>query len=299
MFSINHLSSKINALTYWEKEMRMGYLIDEDSQNREYQAVRKFLKTPIAREFFSNLGISPLSWFLLEVEQGDLLEDFAGDVDILAGNLAWENPAEFDALVLKNKKEHPGLCSNEIGYLSAQQLAQIGGVKWPPSFDYLVAIEAKCAYFEPKDNEVKAQKSSLSKQLHIQRQVQKLLQMGFDKVVLLDFIINPPVSGNGIDAWLQAVSVAIQTEKKMSRVLQNRLPGEFSAGHFVLSLGAVAGGDEVDRGSASPKALKPPVQNALLQEETVSNNRKEVEGNLKLLLESKAKPIAFPYILED
>ena len=126
--------------------------------------------------------------------------------------------------------------------------------------------------------------------------------MGFNRFALLDFIANPPVTGNNSQAWLEAWYVAqrsVMFERSrggMSDVLGERLPDNSPSGHWVLSMGAVVGGDESMRGAGSPKKLREARDNPLLQNSVTQANRKEMEANLSSILASLSMPRSFPVI---
>lgn len=184
-------------------------------------------------------------------------------------------------------------------------LAQKGGIKWPPSTDHLVAVEAKCCYLDFKGESIsrqnlKSTKTSKSRIKHVRAQVSDLLKMGFDRVALLDVICNPPMDGVNSDAWVNAFGLARLSRRAFDNDLRNRLPASSPAGHYVHSLGAVAGGFEMQRGAASVDELQSGIQNPLLSSDPeVQSHRAEVNENLRKALETLPAPRNFGVIFLD
>lgn len=169
---------------------------------------------------------------------------------------------------------------------------------WPRSLDRIVAIEAKCAYFDNRSNQIKSLKSSSGKTRHIRDQVQRLFQMGFHRVALLDLIANPPASGLDGQAWISASQLATSSLERMSGVLKQRLRDNCRAGHFVLSMGAVVSGNETMRGSGYPLMLQPPRESVLLKTRATQEYRRPLANNLRTILETVPMPRSFPVILD-
>jgi len=238
------------------------------------------------------------SWFILELRKDRLTNSAIGDVDLLAGRLEWTNPEQFEALRQKEMKQaRAGTHPNNLAFLAALELASAGGIKWPPSTAWLAAVEAKCAYLNPQAPSISAEnlkstKGSVKKVAHMQEQLKSLLELGFNRVALLDVIANPPVSGPDGQAWLNAAAVAADSKRAMSRILERRLPLDSPAGHYVWSVGAVVGGHEGMRGSISIEELKVVRDNPLPSLDTqVSDRRHEVEKHLRNILTPLPKPL--------
>lgn len=252
--------------------MQKGYLVD--IPEREQEAIKRLLELPFISEgFFGSLGLSPpFFWCLLKIRKDRFVASLSGDVDILAGRL--------------------------IG-------ADSGGIKWPPLTDYLVGIEAKCAYLYLKANEIsadtiKSRKSSPQKVRRIRLQVEGLLQMGFNKVALLDIIANPPASGIDGQAWLIASNIAMTSMEEMLPVLKDRLPMRSPSGHWVWSIGSVIGGNETVRGTGAPICLRIADKNPFLQADSGTQSRRQkMESTLDLVFSKFPSPRSFPVIFID
>ena len=275
------------------------YIIDLPGEKREREAIRKLLQVPcLPDRVFVPLGlVSCFSWYLLNIKMERLTSTMHGDVDILTGRLDWSDPKDFELLTLEEAKNNPEFPPSSHRESAALKLAESGGIKWPPSTDYLVGIEAKCAFFDKKTGVVKSQKSSFRK-IHIQ--IEKLLKLGFNKVALLDIIANPPqyseISGQ---AWLLSLNQSLMSIEKME-ALKGRIPESSPAGHWVWSAGSVEGGDETKRGAGAPIKLRGAEQNTFLQTDPeTQSRRREMEQELSKICSKFTSPCSFPVILID
>lgn len=254
-------------------------------------------------DMFESLRLNPnYCWFLLEVDMGDLVSSFRGDVDILIGHLRVADPEAFKRTYEKWKAKcspppHPAY----IYRIAAMDVAENGGMMWPPPTDYLVGIEVKCSFLSPDAHEIsestiRSKKSSAKKVKKIREQVGRLLDMGFDKVALLDFIANPPATGIDGQAWMRAGGIAAASESAMSSVLEVRLPEDSAAGHWSCSIGAVAGGDETIRGAGGAITYREPQDNKPAPGSERYTRRQEMERNLSALLGGLPLPRDLPVL---
>lgn len=280
------------------------YLID--LSDREREGVRRLLKLPfLSAGLFNPLGLeSGFAWYLVDIQM-NRLSDCEGDVDILAGRLSWRDPSAFDSLVAEGVRQNPEHHPTVHHSVAALKLVAKNGLTWPPPVDYLIGIEAKCAYL-PRDAEeisgetIKAQKSSRQNLAHIQDQVEKLLMMGFDRVALLDMIATPPASGNGVHAWFEASYTALQSEDAMKGVLNTRLPSDSPAGHWVWPSGSVIEGDESQRGAGAPRQRQSARDNPNLQNSpTVKARRVAMNEKLTGILADFPIPRNIPFVFID
>lgn len=140
------------------------YLVEIEGQQREPLAIRRLIDAQVyLPEILNPLGLSaPFSWYILEMRHEKLVEKCYGDTDLLVGSLSWEEPSEFEILVKRNMTELPNAHHSWHHQLAAIELAENGGIKWPPSTEYIIGFEAKCAYFDYQSNELKAIKASKS-----------------------------------------------------------------------------------------------------------------------------------------
>ena len=116
-----------------------------------------------------------------------LIPSSKGDVDIFAGKLEPADPKKFESLLHKINKENPNAHPTRNFRLAAITSVLNGDLKWIPSLDYLVGIEVKCCRLPltaPKieEGEIKSAKSSSQAVKHINKQVERLQKMGFNKV---------------------------------------------------------------------------------------------------------------------
>jgi len=247
--------------------MADGYLVEIDNQEREHEALLRLVENPIYYPyFFAHLGLKPAaSWYLLEIREHYFAGAIPSEIDILAGHLEFES----------------------------------GKIDWFKSTNYVIAAEAKLAFFDLLEDRIKSQKSSSQKIQQIRSKIEDLNGLGFDKVVLLDMIANPPASGQDGSAWLVALDRARSSIDKMA-VLKGRLSDSTTAGHWVWSIGSVVGGDERMRGAGSPIELKTACANHLIETDRhIQNRRKEVQRKLSEILsgiplaENELLPLCF------
>ena len=281
------------------------YLVD--IPGKESEAIKRLLKLlPITGGLFKSLGLDSLfSWYLIEVRTDLHLGLLPTDIDILAGRLSWSDPGAFRSILAEEIKSEPNAPQSVHLTLAALKLAESGGIKWPPLTDYLIGIEAKCAYLDPNANEIKedtikSTKKSSKKKVGIRKQVEKLLSFGFDKVALLDMIANPPASGIDGQAWITALSIATSSKDAMSLILRQRLPNNSTAGHWVWSIGSIIGGDETRRGAGAPIELQKAAENKFLYVNTdVKTNREKMEIAFNKIFGKLSPPYNFPVIFVD
>ncbi len=280
------------------------YLVEEPKREREAVRILLDLRWILGR-MLGPLGLhAGFSWFMLGIGKNRLCDFAEGDVDILAGKLEWAEPNEFEAVLASELKGKADWHPSNVEFLAALKCAASGGIKWPPSTSWLVAIEAKCAYLHPQADRIalesfKSTKASPQKVRHVQAQVQNLMDMGFDRVALLDIIANPPVSGADGQAWLVAADLADQSMRTFSATLKRRLSLESAAGHYVWSIGAVTGGDEGRRGAGSPTEFRPARDNPFLSNPEVRARREQVEQRLREVFMRLPRPLNLRVIASE
>lgn len=286
--------------------MPEGYLVA--MREREHEACRRLLQVPVfPGGLFGSLGLqASFSWFILQIRKERLVSSRHGDVDILAGPLSWSDPGKYHAFLSHERANaHPERHDSWNYQIAALRLAREGGIRWPPSTDHLIGVEAKCAYLDPRADRISVEnlrstKSSRQNADKTMRQVESLLETGLNHVALLDIIANPPVSGPDGGAWISALGVATESISAMSSILGKRLPEECEAAHWVWSIGAVIGGDERHRGAGTPVELRPSRGNSRLADSDATRAmREEMEQHLKALLSDFPTPLVFPAIFVD
>lgn len=280
------------------------YLVERS--DREDEGVRIIVELPfLAEVLFKPLGLnSDFAWFVLRMNKQRLCRAFEGDVDILGGALEWNDPNQFQAVFDEQRQQRPDCPLPILERLTPWIVAQNGGIKWPPSTAYLVAVEAKCCYLSPQAQTISRQnlKSTKTSKQDIKRlraKISDLLEMGFDRVALLDVIANPPVAGTGSDPWISAFGVAGRSREAFDNDLMDRLPASSPAGHYVHSLGAVAGGLEMSRGACPVDGLRRGVPNPLLSNPEIQMNRAEVNDRLRREFERLPAPRTFRPVFLD
>jgi hypothetical protein len=281
-----------------------NYLVDL-GERREHNAVRRIVENPVIWcRIVGPLGLAAgFTWVVLECQKSRV--GSTGDIDILAGRLEWASPEAFDRVLDEERKGKEAWHPSQVDHISAVRLSQMGGIRWPPSVDWLVGIEVKSAFLSPEAKpislqNIKSRKDSVRKVAHMQEQVNSLIDLGLDRVALLDIVASPPVSGPSGGAWISAAGVAGESRRVMQRVFDERLPKDSLAAHFVLSIGAVEGGDESRRGSCCVEELRASHDNRrLATAPSVRKNRRKLERNLQETLASLPKPTNLRVIFVD
>jgi hypothetical protein len=256
------------------------------------------------------LGFNPhCCWALIEIDMPDLVPSVKGDVDILVGHISFKDQKQYEAILREQIESRKTARPNaliqfmNLYNVAADLVAMNGGIAWPPRTDYLAGIEVKCSRFNKNadpfkasldESDMRSTKSSWQKVEKIRLEVGKLEKLGFDQVALLDLIANPPADGTNLNAWAVASAIADRTERVMERILNNRLPSDSIAGHWVYSLGAVAGGDELMRGSGYPNQYRAPQKNIFLVGSDTESRRLMMERSLKSLMEALPIPVGLP-----
>lgn len=249
----------------------MNYLIESQHCERTFLAGLGWSWSAL-QPMLRSLGIHPhVCWALIEVDMRDLVPSLKGDVDLLVGRIGFKNHERFEGRLKEHLASLNSLPGNTLiqfmapDNVVADLLAGEGELIWPPKPDYLVGLEVKCSRLNTDVNpltapitvaDMKSTKGSPQKTRKIRLEVEKLINIGCDRVALLDLIANPPADGINMGAWHSASVVAQKTEDAMQQVLLNRLPADCAAAHWVYSVGAVAGGDETFRGSGLPQQYR-------------------------------------------
>jgi hypothetical protein len=270
------------------------YLIDMDDQNRESESIRHLLE--IQKEYvLGPMGLGSLSWIVMEVDNVHLVPSIMGEVDILAGRLEFRDPEDFQQALKREQTKRPDSHPYWPEFLAAKEISEAGGILWPPINAYLVGVEVKCAYFSDRAHSTKGSKSHVKR---IRKQVNRLGEMGVDRMALVDVIANPPSHGENSKPWFEAASRAQHSLKEMKDILEARLPSGTSAGQFVWSVGAVEGGDESLRGAGVPFMLRPGLMNPALaaRDAKILANRRVLLGRISQMLGTLPQPTFFPAI---
>lgn len=287
----------------------MSYLIENLECERSYlRRLWGFWRSlgPI----LETLGFDPhCCWALIELDMRDLGASLKGDIDILIGRTSFNDPKQFEAALneeIESMKTAPPAALIQITNpytTAADKVAWSGGLRWPPATDYLAGIEVKCSRvsldIDPykgnlDEDDMKSTKSSRRKTERIRLEIGKLLDLGLNKVALLDLIANPPADGVNIGAWINASIIAEKTEKAMERIINDRLPPDSIAGHWVYSLGAVAGGDELMRGAGYPNQYRAPRENKFVAGCETDGRRQTMEQQITSVLGKMPNPNYLP-----
>ena len=209
------------------------------------------------------MGLTDFSWYVLEIDM-QWTGQKPGDIDILGGPLAWQEPSKFAAALETTRKRFPDSHPRFQEIYAAREVAFNYGIARPPLMDYLVGVEVKCSYCE--DGVARAAKSSRKKREEIQDQIDGLLAFGLDRVALLDIVATHPADGQGLEPWLIAARQSDIAYAAVQDVLNTRLRSDTPAGHFVCPIGAIVGGNEGFRGAGAPRMVRAPQENPLRSE---------------------------------
>lgn len=140
------------------------------------------------------------------------------------------------------------------------------------------------------------------KKNEIQLKIDSMIKTGFNKVALLDIIVNPYSSSNGLRAYFDANNIASNSIEKIKKALEKRVPADSIAGHFVYSEGPVIGGDTTLKNSPHIELIKPAYENNSIAYSNNKLNKKifEIlkEREEKLLQDKLLKP-QFSFVLID
>lgn len=253
-------------------------------------------------DFVESLGIGARhAWYLVELPLERLIPSIKGEIDILAGNLEFADPTELERLIKSFGEENPGTPSAYHFNYCAGKLAYDGGLKWPPSLDYLVGIEVKFSYLpltatRISSDQFKAKKDSPQKIKKIRLELEKLLKAGFNKVGLFEFLANPPADGIGSEPWLIAGRIASKAAKEMEGTYSGRIAENSPVGHGSCSISGINGRDERASGSISPRIFRHARDNPLLLDEETKSNRHIMEQHLTEILCTLPHPRTFPAV---
>ncbi|HLZ00346.1 MAG TPA: hypothetical protein VKT33_14905 [Candidatus Angelobacter sp.] len=268
-------------MTYRNNMSAKRYWVEETE--REHKAVHILATMP----FIAASAAGPAAgldaafcWYVLGLKKQRLGWPENGSIGVLAGPLEFDNQAEFVSRFVEERKSRYEWHPTQVALLTAAKMAENGRIKWPPSPNKLVAIEAKCLSLEVTAASRPNFKSAEASAAHTRAQVGSLLRMGFDRVALLDIIANPQLSG--LDEPMAGCD------------FKNRLPEHSPAGHYVWSMG-----NEMQRGTDSAAELKAGRQNPLLHDVEVKARRAAINESLYNELQKLPVPRSLPAVFVD
>jgi hypothetical protein len=239
------------------------------------------------------------AWYLVEFPTEALVPGIVGEVDILTGPLEPEDPDQFHEVLHACQKSMPDAPAQFHLNFAAMSLAFEGGLRWPPSVDYLVGAEVKSSYLPMNAqaislDEMKSTKTSQQDVRKIRRSIDKLQKLGLNKVGLFELLATPPADGIGSRPWSIASQVAGKTLEVMGEVFAQRLPEDSPAGHGVVSISGIKGREEFASGSTSFDIVRQPKNNPLLNDRQIESNRTTLQRNLTSILGDLPRPRGMP-----
>ena len=271
---------------------------------QESVATRYLVQDPLSRErLFGHLEIPDFCWMVLELRIGKIFPEMQGDIDILAGPLAWRDPQTFaqtmetERLALPPNLQSPALAWRQAAFKTAAS----GGIAWPPALDYLVGIEIKRAYRDARGC-LQSTKGGPGQLRTTRKELKRdLVALCLDRVALVDIIAHYPEVGTGSDPWLAAGALASDSLRSMGSVLSGRLKTSDSplpeldpVAQFAWSIGSVEGGDETIRGAVSFDLLRQAKPNPSRVLRTLA-----LEQSLRQILSPLPPPTTWPLIMKD
>ena len=281
------------------------YIIDEQ-QYRESIATHHLMQNLVLSErLLEPLGLSRFCWAILELRLEKVIGGVSGEIDIVAGPLLFADPTEFEAERLLAEPKLPvGAHPSLAEFFAAKAVADRHGILWPPPLEYLAGVEVKCAY--NSDGIIKSGKMSRDKVKGIRKQLARDLDLGLNRVALLDIIAHQPTTseGDGV-AWMAAATQARSSVRTMGPILAARLADQLPDGnylpdptlipvaHFVWSIGSVGGGDEIFRGAGAPILLRQAQRNPRIVD------RSALQIGLHNILAGLPQPTCWPVLVKD
>src|SRR5271166_5417785 len=122
-------------------------IVQVDDRDREKVATRHFPSHLLFRQDLLNaLGMDALTWVVMEVQKPSLVPGLVGDVDILAGNLAFNDVQEFITALDEVRQQFPDMHESMQQTLACKQVTEASGLQWPPLSSRVIGVEVKCGY---------------------------------------------------------------------------------------------------------------------------------------------------------
>jgi hypothetical protein len=278
---------------------RIMQIVAVDDQDREKQATRHFLSHPRFRQdLLKALGMDSLTWVIMEAKKPHLVPGLVGDVDILAGNLQFNDAQDYVLALEDVRNQFPNVNEPTQQDIACKMITERLGLQWPPLSSRIVAVEVKCGYFSQADGP-QSEKDSPKKIEKLRLQLDRLLQMGMDMVALLDVIGNDPTDGPG--AYLEAGLRAQESARKFQPIIEARLTDEIPAAQFCWAVGSVFDRDEGFSGGGGLLTLRQGLTNPLLENGNAKTleNRKIMLQNVTVMLGSITVPRYCPVFFID
>jgi hypothetical protein len=259
-------------------------IVQVDDRDREKLATRHFLSHGLFRQdLLGALGMDSLTWVVMEVQKPSLIPGLVGDVDILAGNLAFNDVQEFVAALDEVRQQFQDMHDTLRQDLACKKVTEANGLKWPPVSSRVIGVEVKCGYFDHEDGP-QSTKSSPKKVDGTRGQIQRLFEMGMDMVALLDVIGNDPAHGRS--AYFEAGWQARESARSFQSIIEARLPDDTSAAQFCWAVASVFDRDEHASGGGGLLPIRRGLRNPLLNsaDPYAMDNRRLLVQNVSMML---------------
>jgi hypothetical protein len=263
----------------------------ELGQDREREAVKVSLEQHLLADpyLWQPLGItSYAAWFALEFKTSWLIGCTAelhaqcpGDIDVIAGPLKSSIPQSELTRLMASDTQLAAL--GETPYLRFGWLAENGLIEWPPSVDYLVAIEARaCIWKQP------GRPSNFQGRMNKYREKARgLISLGFDRVMLLHLITTEPNQVPDGNPFL----VSLRESKEAADQLENNpfSSDQDTFGEAIWPLGSLKHKSEREAGTGTIRVIRQPSL-AGAQTQRQKDVRSRIEKKLAEVFSKLAKP---------
>lgn len=238
----------------------------------------------------------PWMWLGLRIPHGRLVgravaeeHRWRGDVDVFGGPLLWgDDPVVVEAC------ERVALSGGaQAAQLAALSLVEENRFPWPPDLRGLTAAEVKAARYD-RDGTLKSTGLNPNEQGHARKQADILCDMGFEKVLLLRFLLGEAVAGSP-SPWLEAAGRDADAGRRHgAEVIVT--PGD-PFGTVTIGVGAIHAGPEHLHGAGGPKVLQAPPLNPRRDEDTASAAMRAIKETVLRVLSTVPQPKRFPVLI--
>ena len=260
-----------------------NYLVSA-GQDREPLAAWRIFTGNSTQMLLARVGIQwPAGWCMLRVNNPPQTE--AGDIDVIVGRLLSE-PS-----ILAMTEEERQLASMRFS-ADGYRTFKPEGPEVVFDLSHLIGMELKCAYVsineERQRTELKSKKDSEAKERRLRIQLNGLLELGFDRVYLLDVVAGIAIDAKTFGETISLSAVSTTTADKHHPRGHEPFASDLSIGCMQVTLSPNKGHTEELGGSFLFSSQRKAPPNPYLQNPDVLERRGHLVNHLTGLL-SKAK----------